>query len=90
MIERGAEQISPREYSTWQHEIEMFNLQADHTARMKDKEIEVQKLEAKWASWIRIPLVLITLPVRILFVIPLTVYAVTRQEVPEFYQRFFR
>lgn len=84
------EQITPREYSTWEHEKEMWTLQADHQARMKDKDIELQKLEAKWGSWLRVPLVIITLPVRVLFVIPLTVYAVTHQEVPEFYQRFLR
>ena len=90
MIERGSEQLSPREWATYNNEKEMWTLQAEHQAHMKDKDIEVQKLEARWSAWFKIPLMIIKLPVLILFVIPMTVYAVTHQEVPEFYKQFFR
>lgn len=84
------EQITPREYAAWEHEKEVWRAQADHQYNMKQLEVKVLETEAKITSWFKIPLVILTLPVRILFVIPLTVYAVTHQEVPEFYQRFFR
>lgn len=86
----NSEHLTPREVQELQYEKEAWERQAEHQLRMKDKEIEVMKLEAKWGTWIKLPLVIITLPVRILFVIPLSIYAVTKQEVPEFYQRFFK
>lgn len=85
-----AETLSTREIQEREYEKQAWEAQAEHQLRLKDKEIEVMKLEAKWASWIKIPVIIITLPVRILFVIPLSIYAATKQEVPEFYQRFFK
>lgn len=83
-------QLTPREIQLQQYEREMLELQMAHAKDLKLLEIEILRLEAKWASWIKLPLVLITLPVRVLFVIPLSIYAATKQEVPEFYQRFFK
>lgn len=80
--------LTPREVQTQQYDKEILERQMAHAVQMKQLEIEVQKLEAKWSSWIKLPLVLITLPVRILMVIPLTVYALKKQEVPEAYWKF--
>lgn len=82
--------LTQREIQQMEFDKQAWERQAEHQLRIKDKEIEVLKLEAKWASWIKIPVIIITLPVRILFVIPLSIYAATKQEVPEFYQRFFK
>ena len=90
MIERGSDQISPAEFERHQWDVETFDKQLEQQRFLKEREVELAKLDTKWASWLRIPLVIITLPIRILFVIPLTVYAATKQEVPEFYQRFFK
>lgn len=88
-IQNSAE-LTPREYTIMQHDKEMLERQMQHAKDMKQLEIELQRLEAKWSAWLRIPMILITLPVRILFVIPLTVYAITKQEVPEFYHKWLR
>lgn len=84
------EELSGREWAEFNNQKEMWELQASHAKEMKLLDIELQKLEAKWASWLKIPVVIITLPIRVLLVIPLSIYAATKQEVPEFYQRFFR
>lgn len=43
--------------------VEEFRMQSEHQIVMKKLDIEQQKLEARWASWVRIPLVIIKLPV---------------------------
>lgn len=82
-----SEELTPREWAQHNNEKEMLELQMAHAKEMKRLEIELQTLEAKWATWIRIPLVIITLPVRFLAIIPLSIYAATKQEVPEFYKK---
>lgn len=64
---QSSEQLTPREWAQYNNEKEMWELQATHALRMKDKEIEVMKLEAKWRAWLKLPVVIITLPVRFLF-----------------------
>lgn len=82
--------LSPREYEQMNYEKEMLDKQMTHAREMKVLDLELQKLEAKWSAWIKLPLIVLTLPVRILFVIPLSIYAITKQEVPEFYYRWLR
>lgn len=61
------DQLSPREYEEFNQRKEMFEMQAQHELAVKDKEIALATLEAKWSSWLRIPLFIIMLPVRFLF-----------------------
>lgn len=82
--------LTPREVQMQQYEKEMLEMQMKHAREMKLLEVEILKLEAKWQSWIKLPLVIVTLPVRILLVIPLSIYAATKQTIPEFYERFFK
>ena len=67
MAMQHRETLTPREYEEWNQRKEMFELQAQHELAVKDKEIALATLEAKWSSWLRIPLFIIMLPVRILF-----------------------
>lgn len=89
MIERS-ETLSPREWSEHNNAKEILEMQLDHAKAIKAMDVEVAKLEAKWSSWLTIPVTIITLPVRVLSLLPLTVYAITRQDVPEFYHRLFK
>ena len=84
------EELTPREWAQYNNEKEMLELQMTHAKDMKRLELEIDILEAKWASWLRIPLTIITLPVRILFVIPICIYAVTKQEIPQEVWKFLR
>lgn len=84
------ESITAREREEWAQNEKVMERQMIHAKEMKQLEIEVMKLESKWGVWIKIPLVIITLPVRILFVIPLCIYAVTRQEIPSDYWKFLK
>lgn len=61
------DRMTSREYEIFNQRKEMFELEAQHAIQMKELEIEVQKIEAKWSSLLRLPVLIITLPVRVLF-----------------------
>lgn len=90
MAIQNSSSLSPREYEIQQYEKQMLELQMEHTIRVKQMELELQKLESKWSAWIKLPFVLLTLPLRILLVIPLSIYAATKQAVPEAYWRWLK
>lgn len=86
----NSEHLTPREVQEIQYEKEAWERQAQHQIALKNLEIQVMKEEARWGAWIKLPKLVILLPVLLLLVIPLSIYAATKQEVPEFYQRFFK
>ena len=55
--------MSPRESIQHEWDIDMFRIQAEHAVTMKQLEIAQLKLEAKWNSWLKLPAMLIKLPV---------------------------
>ena len=66
--------LTPRESVIMEHESEQARQAREHAVRMKEldlelarekyrAEVELKKLEAKWSSWLRVPLVIIKLPV---------------------------
>jgi len=60
------ETLTPREYELYNQRKEFFELQAQHDLAIKDKDIALATLEAKWSSWLRIPLFIVMLPIRVL------------------------
>lgn len=78
-----SDELTPREWAEFNNEKEILKMQMDHARTLKELEIEVQKLEARWSSWLKLPLALIKLPVRLLLIIPLSIYAGRKQEVPQ-------
>lgn len=90
MAMQSSNQLTMREIQQMEYDKQMWEAQAAHQLALKQLEVRALEMESKWTSWFKIPLTIITLPVRVLMVIPMTVYAVTHQEVPEFYHRFYR
>ena len=44
-------ELSPREWAIHQNEKEMLELQMGHARRMKELELEVEMVEARFKSW---------------------------------------
>lgn len=82
MLRNHADTLSAREEQSYAHDKEMMELNMAHQKELKIMELEVLKIETKIGSWVRIPLTIIRLPVLILFVIPLSIYAAKKQDVP--------
>lgn len=89
MIERSGT-LSPREHEEMQYNKEMTEIGYAHGVRIKELDIEAAKLEAKIQSWFKIPLTILRLPLFVLFVIPLTVYAIKGKDVPPEYWALLR
>lgn len=75
--------ITPREQMEMDYQKEMTDRHMQHEKELKAMELESEKISSKWTVVFRLPLALIKLPVQILIVIPLTVYAVRGIEPPE-------
>lgn len=82
--------ITPREYEVWNHEKEMTEKAYEFQLQVKRLDIEAAKLEAKITSWFKIPVTLIKLPLYILLVIPLSIYAARKEQVPPEYWRLLK
>lgn len=75
MVENG--EMTPRESLQHSWEVENFEKQAAHAIQMKEMElaikrednqakIELKRLEAKWSSWLRLPSLIIRLPLYVI------------------------
>lgn len=84
------EDVSPREWSTWNHDKEMLELQMAHAKQMKELEVESNRINSKWTTIFRLPLALIILPVKLVIVSVLVVYAIRGIEPPESITSFLR
>lgn len=82
--------VSPREWAMWNHDKEMLELQMAHAKQMKELEVESNRINSKWTTIFRLPLALIILPVKVLVVVPLAVYAIRGIEPPESLVSFMR
>jgi hypothetical protein len=74
--------VTQKEIVEHEWEVENFEKQAAHQLQMKELDIQASKLEARITSWFSLPRYLLSIPVRILFVIPLCLYVLKRQEIP--------
>lgn len=77
------DQLTPREREEFEQEKEVIKMQSDHTLAVKQLDVEVAKIEARWTILLKLPLYLILLPVRILFAFAYIIAVATKQELPK-------
>jgi hypothetical protein len=82
--------ITPREQMEMDYQREMTDKHLKHEIELKAMQLESEKISSKWTVVFKLPLALIKLPVQILIVIPLTVYAVRGIEPPESLTSFIK
>ena len=90
MIEQAAGQMTPRESMDHEWHVEEFKMQSEHQIVMKKLDIEQQKLEARWASWLRIPLTIIKLPIYILLGVGFCIAMATGHKVSKSFWNYLR
>lgn len=85
------DQLTPREHLLMQAEQEENKLAREHAVTLKQlelqiireknqAEIELKRLEAKWRSWLRIPIVIIKLPISLILAVGYLLAVATKQE----------
>lgn len=82
--------MTQRERDEFDQEKEMANMQVQYALRIKEMELEVAKLEAKWTSWLRLPMFVIMLPVRFLFGIGFIVICFMKKEPSDNFWKFIK
>lgn len=82
-MQQGGEQLTPREYETMAYEKEMFEKQAAY-------QLELAKYEAKWSSWLKLPITIIKLPVYCLFAFGYIIAVAKGKEPSENFWKFIK
>lgn len=84
--------LTPREHMMLEAEKDEARLAREHAVTMKQLElalakekyqasIELKRLEAKWSSWLRIPIIIIKLPISLVLAVGY-IFAVFRKQEP--------
>lgn len=87
------QELSPREYVLMENERDEARLLREHAAHMKELELAVIReknqaevairiLEAKWSSWMKIPITIIKLPLYAILAIGYIMLCITKQKAP--------
>lgn len=84
------DKLTPREYEMHNQRKEMFELEAQHQVVMQQLDIEVRKIEARWTSLLRLPVIIITLPVRFVMAIAYVVAVAKKFELGENFWNYMR
>lgn len=90
MLTQYPEQLTPRESITMEYEKERANKEMEFGLRMKELEIEAQKLDIKIGSIFRIPIFILKLPVLIILSIAYIVHIITKTEPSENFWRLLK
>lgn len=84
------EEMTPREMALQRHEKEMLELEIKHSEKLKEQDIELAKLEAKWNSWLKIPTTIIKLPIYFIIGLSCIVYAIRGVDPSEDFWNFIK
>lgn len=72
--------FSPRELEQMRYEAERSDKEMAYGMDMKKLDVEVQKLETKFSSLLRIPIIILKLPVLVLFGIGYVIHSIKGTE----------
>lgn len=87
-------ELSPREHILMENETEERRLAREHAVRIKQLELELQreknsatiqlkKLEARWSSWLRLPALIIKLPLLLVLGVAYICAVLRKTEIPK-------
>lgn len=84
------EQLTPKEHMLLEAERDEARLAREHAVTMKRLDIELAKLEAKWNSWLKIPMTIIRLPISFVLAIGYIAAVIRKQEPSERFWAYFK
>ena len=90
MLVPERDSFTPREAETMRYEAERADKEMAYGLKMKELDIEVQKLEARFTSLLRIPIIIIKLPVLVFFGIAYIVHAFMKIEPSESFWKLLK
>ena len=78
------------EREEFQQEKTVVEMQLEHAQKMKEMELEIARLEARFSSWLKLPLIVITLPVRVVLALGYAIGMIRKQPDPEFWKNIWK
>lgn len=84
------EQMTPREREEFEQEKVAAAIQSEYNLKIKEMDLELARLQAKWSSWLEIPKTILLLPVRILFGFAYIVAVARKHEPSENFWKFIK
>ena len=87
-------ELTPREHLLMEHDAEQNRLAREHAVTLKQLEIalqkeknqaaiELKKLEVRWSSWLRLPSLILKLPLLILLGFSYIIAVIRNNEIPK-------
>lgn len=73
-------ELTNREREEMEFQQQMFDRQAEHTQKVKAMELEVTKIQAKWSSLLRLPIMIAKTPLFILMGVAYCIAVARRHE----------
>lgn len=74
------ESLTDREREEFEQEKSLAELQAQYQIKYKEMELELQRVEVKWTQVFRLPVAVISLPIRLLFALGYIAHAIRGTE----------
>lgn len=90
IIQEKSPNLTPRERAELDWEKEAAQMQVAYAEKVKEMDLEVRKLEAKWTQLFRLPMALIWLPIRFIMAFAIPISVITKKELPQAYWDFLR
>lgn len=84
------DELTDRERGQMQYDKEMLQLQVEHTQKVKAMELEVAKIEAKWSVLLKLPLMIVRIPLYIVLGIAYCIAVSRKTEPSENFWRLLR
>jgi hypothetical protein len=84
------EALTAREREELNWEKESAAMQLEYAEKVKQMDLEVRKIEAKWTQVFRIPLEIIKLPVRLVLAFAIPISAITHTTLPKEFWEFMK
>jgi hypothetical protein len=53
-------------------------------------DVEVRKLEARWSSWLRLPMAIVLLPIKFVLAFAIPISVITKKDLPDKFWEFMR
>lgn len=82
--------LTPRERAELDWEKEAAHMQVEYAQSIKEMDLEVRRLEVKWQQLLRLPAMIILLPVRLVLALAIPIGVITKTTLPDQYWEFLK
>jgi hypothetical protein len=84
------ETLTPRERAELDWEKESARMQMEYAEKVQALELEVRRLEVKWTQLFRLPLAILTLPIKLIMALAIPISVITKKDLPEAFWSFMK